>query len=56
MEGNISMSSAAHQADRLRRVRQLVDDIMPPGRSRDEQHGQLNNEARVLASRKLVKG
>jgi hypothetical protein len=55
MEGNISMSSATHQAERLRRLRLLASE-MPPGRGRDHMYDQLNDEATALASSRLIKG
>lgn len=55
MDAPISMSRAAHEAERLRRIRQHASEL-PPGPHRDELHTQLQVDARSLSTRKLVTG
>lgn len=51
----LSMTAAAHRAERLRQVRRLANELAP-GRQRDALHDQLDTEASALASSKLAPG
>lgn len=55
MDAPLSMSKAAREAERLRRIRQHAGGL-PPGTHRDELHAQLHADAHALSTRKLVTG
>ena len=55
MDAPISMSRAAHEAERLRRIRQYTSDL-PPGTDRDELQTRLHAETHALSTRSLVTG
>lgn len=55
MDAPISMSRAANEAERLRRIRQHASEL-PAGAHRDELEATLHAETHALSRRSLVTG